>query len=177
MTQPYEPYEPAVPQAAPRPTVDPGRLWAGGLATALVAALIASAGILLTRGLFGIWILSPKGEGVWGDARATMYAVACAVIALLATALIHGLTAFTPRPMQFFTWIAVLTTAIAVLAPFTSGAAMPPKIATAVVNLVIGIAIGTLVAGSARSAVARHRSGWAASPAEDDTVVRRPPVV
>jgi hypothetical protein len=33
------------------PTVDAGRLWAGGVATALVAALVAIVGILLARGV------------------------------------------------------------------------------------------------------------------------------
>ena len=45
----------------PGPTVNAGRLWAGGAATAAVAALIAIAGILLGRGLFDIDVLAPSG--------------------------------------------------------------------------------------------------------------------
>ena len=42
------------PAASQRPVVNSGRLWSGGLATALVAALIAVVGILLARGLFDV---------------------------------------------------------------------------------------------------------------------------
>jgi hypothetical protein len=52
----------------PGPTVNAGKLWAGGAATAAVAAVIAVAGILLGRRLFGIDVLAPNGQGVWGDA-------------------------------------------------------------------------------------------------------------
>src|SRR5438270_13586512 len=37
--------------APARPPVDAGRLWAGGLATAAVAALITVVGVLVSRGL------------------------------------------------------------------------------------------------------------------------------
>ena len=37
--------------------VNAGRLWAGGVATAIVAAL---AGVLITRGVLGIPVLAPK---------------------------------------------------------------------------------------------------------------------
>jgi hypothetical protein len=132
--------------------VDAGRLWAGGLATALVAALIAVAGILITRGLFGVSVLAPKGAGVWGDASTAWYAVGAAVAALLATALMHVLLTYTPRPMRFFGWVMFLATAVAALAPFATGAGPAPKLFTATLNLVLGIAIGSLVAGTARSA-------------------------
>ncbi|MEV4314010.1 hypothetical protein [Actinocrispum sp. NPDC049592] len=41
---------------------DTGRLWAGGSATALVAALIAVAGIVVTRGVFGVPVLAPSAQ-------------------------------------------------------------------------------------------------------------------
>jgi hypothetical protein len=49
--------------------VDARRLWFGGLATALVAALIALVGIVVARGVFGIPILAPKGGGRTGAVR------------------------------------------------------------------------------------------------------------
>jgi hypothetical protein len=48
----------------PRPVVNAGRLRVGGLATALVAALIAVVGILIGRGLLDVAVLAPQGEGV-----------------------------------------------------------------------------------------------------------------
>jgi hypothetical protein len=136
-----------------QPTVDAGRLWAGGLATALVAALIAVLGILLTRGVFGVAILARQGAGVWGDASTGWYAVAAALASFAATGLIHVLLLSTPRPMRFFGWVMSLATAGAVLAPFVNDASTAARLATATLNLVLGVAIGSLVAGSARSAL------------------------
>jgi hypothetical protein len=145
----------------PRPQLAAGRLWAGGLATALVAALIAAAGIAIVRGVFGVPILARESAGVWGDATTTWYAGAAAVAALLATALMHAFAILTPRPLRFFAWVMVLVTTVLVLAPFASGAARAAMVATAVLNLILGVAIGSLVAGTARDAMR------AATPAPD----------
>ena len=58
----------------------------------------------------------------------------------------------TLRPLMFFGWIVALATTITVVFPFSTTAPLDAKIATAVVNLAIGIAVGTLVGGVA----ARH---------------------
>ena len=134
------------------PAVDAARLWTGGAATALVAALITVVGILLIRGLFGIPVLAPKGAGVWGDASTGWYAFGAALASLVATGLMHLLLLSTPRPMRFFGWIVTLVTAAAMLTPFTTGRSMASEVATATLNLLLGIAIGSLVAGSGRSA-------------------------
>ena len=145
-------YEP--PQAAPqRPSVNAGRLWSGGLATALIAALISLVGILLTRGLFDVPILAPKGEGVWGDASTFWYSFGAACGALVATGLMHVLLLSTPRPMLFFGWVMVLATVVAMLLPFVTEENLGSRLFTAGLNFILGVAIGSLVAGTARSAV------------------------
>lgn len=135
--------------------VDVQRLWAGGCAAALVAALIAVAGVLIFRGVFDVPILAPKGDGAWGDASTAWYAMGAAAAALAATAVMHLLVLTTPRPRLFFGWIVGLATVIAVVIPFTAHSSVGAKFATAGINLVIGVAIGTLVstvaAGSART--------------------------
>ena len=131
------------------------RLWAGGLATAVVAALIAVVGILLARGVFDVPVLAPEGEGAWGNASTLNYAIGSAVAALLATGLMHLLLLFTPRPWRFFGWIMALVTVIGVVAPFATDAGTSAKVATAFLNLVIGVAIWSLVVGTAHSAVRR----------------------
>ncbi len=136
-----------------RPALDAGKLWAGGLATAVVAALVTVAGVLVSRGLFHVPVLAPKGEGVWGDASTGWYAFGAAMVSLVATGLMHLLLLFTPRPLRFFGWIAALATVVAVLVPLGIGGDLAPRVATATLNLVLGIAIGSLVAGSGRSAV------------------------
>lgn len=145
----------------PPPKVDAGRLWSGGAATALVAALIAVAGIVIARGVFDIPVLAPEGDGAWGNANTWWYAAAAAFVALLATALVHGLIVSTPQPLRFFSWVMGLATVIAAVAPFVPEADLDAKIATAIINAVLGIAITTLVSSVARSAVraARHRRG------------------
>jgi hypothetical protein len=42
--------------------LDPGRLWAGGTATAVVAALAAVAGVLIARGVFKVPVLAPQSH-------------------------------------------------------------------------------------------------------------------
>jgi len=145
------------PNTPDRPVVAAGKLWAGGFATAAVAALIAVAGVLICRGIFDVPILEPEGDGVWGDANAWWYAAVAALVALVATALVHGLLLATPRPLSFFGWIIALATVIAVLAPFASGASIESKVATGAINLALGAAIGSLLSGVARSATTRAR--------------------
>jgi hypothetical protein len=135
------------------PLLDAGRLWAGGLATALVSGMLALAGVVVIRGVFDIALLAPKSAGVWGDASTIWYVGGAAVGALLATALIHVLILFTPRPISFFAWVIFLATATATAAPFGADAATEAKIATATLNLILGVAIGSLVVGTARSAI------------------------
>jgi hypothetical protein len=141
--QPYDYSE--APAAPRRPAVDARTLWSGGAAAALVAALIAIVGIVVARGLFDIPVLAPKGKGTFGDASTWELALTAAVGALVATGLLHLLLLFTPRPFAFFGWIITLVTAVVVLMPFSLDAALSAKVATAVINLLIGIAIGTLV--------------------------------
>jgi hypothetical protein len=142
----------------PRPMVDAGRLWTGGVATAAVAALVAIVGVLIARGLFDVPLLAPTGEGTLGDASTARLAGLAAGAALLATGLMHLLLLSTPRPGRFFTWIMVLATLIAAIIPFLTDAEANTKIATAAINLSIGATIGSLVSGVGRSAVRVRRA-------------------
>jgi hypothetical protein len=152
----YRPEEsPPESSGSPERAVDTRKLWSGGAATAVVAALIALVGVLICRWLFNIPILAPRRDGAWGDASTAGYAVAAAAAALVATAIMHLLLLGTPRPQLFFAWIIGLATVIAVAFPFSTTAPLSQKAATAVLNLVLGIAIGSLVRGVAARAVPR----------------------
>lgn len=149
-------------EPAPEPTpsgpgrrMDVGQLWAGGAATAVVAALIALVGILVCRWLFTIPILAPQRAGAWGDASTAGYCLSAAAIAIVATAIMHLLLIGTPRPTVFFDWILGLATVVAVVYPFSTTAPLSQKFATAVVNLVLGIAITSLISSVASRAVRR----------------------
>jgi Family of unknown function (DUF6069) len=135
------------------PTVDAARLWTGGVATAVVAALVALVGVLICRGLLDVPVLAPTDEGTLGDATTFRLAALAALAALLATGLLHLLLLSTPRPGQFFTWIVTLATVAAALAPFLTDADLDEKVATSAIYLAIGIAIGSLLSGVARSAM------------------------
>ena len=165
MTTPMRREQPSADPSGPTRWVDPKALWAGGVATAVVAALIALAGILIARWLFTIPILAPKNDGAWGNASTGMYVLAAAGAALVATAIMHLLLLTTPRPQVFFGWIIGLATLVAVVFPFSTTAPLDEKVATATVNLILGFAIGTLINGTAGRAVRRRRpSGYQPSP-------------
>jgi len=95
------------------------RLWAGGGATAVVAAGIGVVGVLLIRGLLGIPILSAKGQLV--DQAMAVVPISAALAALVATALLHLLLLTTPRPTAFFGAICAIVVAILVLQVFLVG--------------------------------------------------------
>ena len=147
------------PGGPPRPSVDAGRLWMGGVATAVVAALVAVVGVLVARGLFDVAVLAPDREGVWGDSSTVTLAGLAAVGGLLATGLMHLLLLTTPRPWRFFTWIISLVTIAVAITPLLTGEDAAARIATSVIYLAIGVAIGSLVSSVARSAVSMPRDG------------------
>lgn len=149
-------------QRSSRPRVDAGRLWPGGIATAVVAGLVALVGVLVCRWLFGIPLLAPKSDGAYGDVHTTDLVLLAAAAALVATGLVHLLLLSTPRPLTFFSWIVGLATVLAVLVPFSTSAPLAAKMATAVVDLVLGIAIGSLISGVATRSV-RAPEGTGAS--------------
>ena len=141
--------------------VDAGRLWAGGVATAVVAALIGVVGILVVRGVLDVYVLAPESKGAWESASALQYAGGALLGALLATALMHLLLTTTPRPMLFFGWIMALVAVIAGVWPFTTSADQDAKIATCVLNVVVVVAIWSLVAGSAQRSLTRTPTPYA----------------
>ena len=147
-----------------RPVVDARQLWAGGVATAVVAALIALVGVVVCRWLFNIPLLSPSRDGAYGDARTTSVVLLAAAAALLATGLVHLLLVATPRPLSFFTWIVGLVTLLLVLFPFSTSAPLSQKVATAAVDLVIGFAIGVLLNGVGARSMRRRQVPPAGGP-------------
>jgi Family of unknown function (DUF6069) len=143
MTRPMPDYR----SSRARPKVDAAQLWAGGVATAIVAGLVALAGVLISRWLLGIPILAPQSVGAYGNIHTTTFVLAAAAAALVATALAHLLSLSAPRPATFLAWILGLATLIIVVFPFSTAAPLTQKTATAVVDLAIGIAIGSLLSG------------------------------
>jgi hypothetical protein len=148
---------PASPTDAPASRVRPdaAQFWAGAVATAVVAALIALVGILICRWTLHIPILAPAGEGAWGNAHTGEYVLLAALIAIVAGGLLYLLTLGTPQPRLFFNWIMGLATVAAVVYPFSTSAPLAQKGATALVDLVLGLAITSLLTAVAARAVRR----------------------
>jgi hypothetical protein len=138
---------------ATRPTVAAGTLWAGGFATAVVAALAYTVGVVITRVLFDIPVLAPERDGALGDSTTWQLAVVAFGVALLATALMHLLLVVTPRPYSFFAWIMGLAVVLVTVMPFAQDAPTSSQIATAIINLVVGATITSLVRGVAARAI------------------------
>ena len=110
------------PQKAPRSRVviDAGRLWGGGVATAVVAALVAAVGVLICRDLLDVKLVEPPMLRIT-DSFPINYAITAAILALAATGLAHLLSLVTPRPRAFFNWIVGLITVATMVVPFASG--------------------------------------------------------
>jgi hypothetical protein len=135
--------------------VDAGTLWAGGVAAAAVSAGVALVGFLLVRGILDIRVLTPKGQDRIFDSSLVWYMAAAAAAALIATAIAHLLLLAVPEPMRFFSWIIGLVTVAAALIPFMTGADLDEKVATGLINLVIGLSILSIVGRVGRSSIAR----------------------
>ena len=159
--------QPTPHSASSRPTVDAGKLWAGGAATAVVLALIAVVGILIARGVLDIFILAPGEKGTWDAASASTYAICSAIGALAATALMHLLLLTTPQPRMFFGAIMMLLAVVVGVWPFTTGAKLENQVATAALNVVIVLAGWILISGTA------HRSSRCPQARRTDHAPRR----
>jgi hypothetical protein len=142
-----------------RVAVDAPRLWAGGVAAAIVAGGVAVVGLMIARGVCNTPVFIPDRDGALVNANTGKYALGAALAALLATALMHLLLLYAPSPRTFFTWIVGLVTAICTLAPFGWDASRGSKIAVAAINLAIGVAIMTTILSVSRSTTAVRRAG------------------
>jgi Family of unknown function (DUF6069) len=143
--------------AGGRTVIVGSRLWAGGVATACVAALVAAIGVLLFSSVLDIRIVQPPLLLTITDSLAVNYATTAFVAALVATALAHLLAVTTPRPRMFFGWIVGLATVATMVVPFAADASVAGKVSTAVINMVVGIAIATLLTGILSRTVVQAR--------------------
>ncbi|MGW3242136.1 hypothetical protein [Streptomyces sp. NPDC001070] len=132
------------------------RLWGVGLATAVLAGLLAKAGIVFAQRALLLPVFAPRGYGVWRDAAATAYVLGAGLVALAATALLRVLLAATSRATVFFGWIMAALTLFAVVIPLAAHRSNE-MLATCVVNLFIGLVVTSLLASAARWALSRRQ--------------------
>lgn len=130
--------------------VDGRRLWTGGVVTAVIVFGLTIAAFLLVR-MLNYPVLGVRGGGAAVYAGMIGYAGGAALVALLATAAMRFLLLTTPRPRWFFGWLGGVGTAIAVLLPLALSQDPAVRLATAAVNLILGLAIIGLVRSTAAS--------------------------
>jgi hypothetical protein len=140
--------DPSIRTNAHRPhiAIDARRLWGGGLATACVAALVAVAGVMICQYVLDISLVRPALLLDVADSFRLDYAITAFVLALVATGVAHGVAVATPRPRAFFGWIMGLATVCGAAAPFAIGNDLESQVATACINVALGICIWSLVA-------------------------------
>lgn len=148
--------------------VDAIRLWAGGLATMIVAAGVAFVGELAVRALFTVPQLDKWGEKAVVSTPSSLV-IWAAVCALMATGIVHLLAVSTPHASRFFAWIASLVIAAVILQVFLTGVSLASEVTTGVLYLLSGVAIASLLTGVARTAVryepvARYDRDYGRSP-------------
>ena len=129
------------------------------MATAVVAALVAAVGVLVCRDLLHVKLVEPPLLHV-SDSFALNYAVTAFVVALAATGLAHLLSVVTPRPRVFFGWIVALVTVAAMVLPFALEGSTKGKICAAVINLVIGLCIASLLSAVLSRTVVDPERSW-----------------
>lgn len=139
--------------------INVSRLWVGGIMAGVVGAGVAIVGLMLARGILDIPVLIDQ-DGELVNASTWWYAGAAFLGALAATALLHILLVAAPRPFTFYGWITGLAIAISVLTPYTTGAELDSKVATSLINLVIGIAVVSIVRSVGRSAAQLLDEPW-----------------
>lgn len=129
------------------------RLWAGGVATAIVAAGIAFVGVLIISNVFEVGIQTAGRSGALVDNAGTIIPVAAVIAALAGTALLHLLLLTTPRPASFFSAIVALVLVVLLLQVFLADGGVVEHIATAILYAAIGFAIISMLSGVSRTAV------------------------
>jgi hypothetical protein len=136
---------------------DAGRLWAGGVVTALVAAGVALVAVMVSDKLLHVTLLNPDGTREPADDAMVMLPLLAAIVTVFATGLVHLLMTTTPRASQFFASIGALVMALILLQVYLSASDVTGRLATGVLYLVIGVVIISSLSGVARTAVRYHR--------------------
>jgi hypothetical protein len=132
-----------------RPRVRANVLWAGGVATAVVAALIGWAGVIVCQRVFNVDLVPIGGSD---NANIWAYPLIAFLIAIIMTGVLHLMLLFVPQPARFFNWIMGLLLVVATALPFAGGASASTFL-TALLDFLIMLAIWLLIAGIAMKAV------------------------
>lgn len=132
----------------PRLTLEAGRFWAGAAATAIVAALVGLIGVIVFERVFEMTLVPPPDVFSTGSHQSA-FALDGAVLAILAAGVLHLLIVAAPRPRSFFGWIMALVIVVIAVLPFAWTTDTLAAALSGVVNLLIGVAVWSLLSGVA----------------------------
>jgi hypothetical protein len=135
----------ATPPPRPRIAIDAGRYWAGVAATAVVAVLVGVVGVVVFERIFDIELVTKDPFGTGSSMGA--YVVGAVATTLVAGLLLQVLVLSTPEPSAFFGWIMGLGTLVVALLPLTWTDDTKSALCSGLVNLLIGIAVWSLLTG------------------------------
>lgn len=143
---------------SPRLGLEVGRYWAGALATVLVAALIGLAADFILEEVLNLEI-QPTADLFGTGSDMAAWALAGAVFALLAAIVLYLFVLSTPRPRSFFGWVVALATVILAAVPFADLGEIVPAVLSAVVWIIIGSAVYSLLTGTLSRTVVQRTAG------------------
>lgn len=139
---------------AEHPAIDHLRLWIGGVATALVAALLTLVIWWVVRDVLDIPALRALDDTRrFADDEAVDDAIVVFVATLVATAVLDALLVLAPTPLRFFGWLLGLAAAVVALAPWTTDGETAPKLARSIGTVVVALTVWSLLTGAARRSV------------------------
>ena len=110
-----------------------------------MAALVGVVGVIVLEQILRIDLVYRDPFGF--DSAMAAFVTGGIVVAVGAGAMLHLLVLTTPRPKAFFGWILGLATLVATLLPLTWTENVGSAVATGVVNLLMGIAVWSLLTG------------------------------
>lgn len=139
----------------PRLGLEVGRFWAGALATMVVAALIGLAADFILEEVLNLEVQAQADLFSTGS-DLMAWVVAGALFALVAAIVLYLLVMSTPRPRSFFGWVVALATVILAMVPFAGQFEIVPAILAAIVWIVIGCAVWSLLTGTLSRTVVRR---------------------
>jgi hypothetical protein len=143
--EPADAWDAPVPAPGESLRLDAPRYWAGAAATVLVCALIGFAASVIIEEVFDSELLAPPD--LFDAGTSASWAGAGALFALIAAIVLQLLVLAAPRPSMFFGWLVALTALILAVLPFTGSPDIVSATLTAIVWLVLGLAVWSMLTG------------------------------
>lgn len=125
--------------------LDRARYWSGAAVTVVVCAVLGLAASVVFDSAFDVGLLGPSL--LVPDAPGLAWSLTAALFALLAAVVLQLLVRVVPQPRMFFGWLVALVTVILAALAFTGSGDAASAVVTALVWIVIGVAVSAMLNG------------------------------